>query len=258
MAGFPPAIAAHAAVGTPVADAQLPALGGGKARLLADADASVLVFFRTNQGRSVGALRELAQCRKTLEGKPARWVGVVPDTAAAKEVEAMVRDSGFSVPVLVDTGDAVYGSLGLALHPVVVIVGRDRKLAAFEPFQSVDFCAVVSARLRHALQEISDEELKAALSPPPAVQGGPGQVAKRYRSLAEALYKAGSHDKALENARKSVEQDPGVAASHALIGDILSAQGKCESAVASYAQALALDSANAAARQGSERCKAAR
>jgi len=253
-----PASAAHAALGTPVSNAEMPTADGGKARALQAVAANVLVFLRPNQERSLGALKELAQCQKAFADKSVRWAAVVSASVPVETAAAMVRDSGFAAPVLMDKGDELYGSLGIALHPVVVIVDKENKLAAFEPFRSVNYCSVVSAHLRYVLREISAEEMRSALDPPKAVEGGNGQVAKRYRAFAEALFKSGNLEKALENARKSVERDPTLAAGHALIGEILRAQGDCADALPAYDQALALDAGNASAKEGRERCKSAR
>lgn len=255
---FHAVLAAHAAIGTPVTNAQMPTLDGGKAFALRDVQANVLVFFRPNQERSLGALREIAQCQAGFAGKSVSWIAVVSDSAPAASVAAMLRDTGFAAPVLVDRGDALYGSLGLALHPVVVIVGRDHTLAAFEPFRSVDFCSVVSVRIRLLLHEITDDELRNALAPPKSSEGGDQQVARRYYALAQALFKVANYDKALENVRRSLDRDPLAAPAHALLGQILSAQGSCADAIPAFEQALAIDGASASARQGLERCKSAR
>jgi tetratricopeptide (TPR) repeat protein len=204
------------------------------------------------------ALRELSQCRAGLAARPVRWVGVVSDSVPAQSAQALVRDAGFDAPVLVDRGDELYGRLGVALHPVVVIVGRDRRLAAFEPFRSVDFCAVVTARVRHALGETGDAELQAALEPPQSKEGGDEQVAARFRALAQMQLKSGSPDKALDSIRRSLEKAPKVAAAHAVLGEVLAAQGRCADALPAFREALALDTANAAAKAGIERCAAAR
>lgn len=253
-----PARAAHAAVGTTVASAELPTLEGGKAPLTGGVDANVLVFFRPGQDRSVGALRELARCQKELAGKSVRWVGVVSGSTATPTAAALLQDSGLAAPLLVDQGDALYGSLGLDLHPVVVIVGRDQKLAAYEPFRALDYCPVISARIRHLLHEISDAELAAVLDPPKATQGGAEQVARRYRAFAETQFKNKDYDKALGSVRKSLERDPLLAPAHALLGQILQAQGNCVDALPAFKQALAIDAGNALALDGLEHCKPAR
>ena len=252
---FQPALAAHAAVGSPVASAELPTLDGGKAQIIGKVEANVLVFFRTDQPRSTGALRELARCQKDFAGKSVRWVAVVSGSASVPAVGALMRDTGFAAPVLVDNGDALYGSLGLDLHPVVVIVGRDQKLAAYEPFRALDYCAIISARIRHMLREISDSELAAVLDPPKATQGGNEQVARRYRAFAEAQFRDKSYDKALESVAKSLDKDPLLASAYALRGQILLAQGKCVEAALAFKQALALDATSTSPSDGLALCR---
>jgi len=254
LASLHAAWAVHAAIGTRVSNPQMPTLGGGSAPALGDGTVNVLVFFRPAQENSTNALRELAQCQTPFAGKPVRWAGVVSGSVPAAESAALARDSAFAGPVLVDEGDSFYASLGLALHPVVIIVDRKQALAAFEPYRSVNFCAVIAAQLRHALGEISEAELHAVLEPPAAQQRSNGQAAHNQRSLAEALYKAGNYDKAAVYARKSVAADPQYADAQALLGEILRAQGNCTEALAAYDAALALDSANAVAREGRARC----
>ncbi len=254
---FHPASAAHAAIGTPVTNVEMPTLDGGKSLALKDVEANVLVFFRPNQERSLGALRELAQCQTGFTGKSVHWMAVVSGSAATESVTAMLRDTGFTAPVLLDRGDELYGSLGLALHPVVVIIGRDQKLAAFEPFRSVDFCSVVGARIRSLLHEISDTELSNALAPPKSTQGGSEQVARRYRALAETLFKDKNYDKAIEYVRRSLDKDPLLAPAHTLLGQILNAQGNCKDAILAFQQALAIDAASTSASEGLAHCKPA-
>lgn len=61
----------------------------------------------------------------------------------------------------------------------------------------MNFCPIVTARIRHVLREITDAELQSVLAPPKAAEGGNGQAARRYRALAEALFKAKNYEKAL-------------------------------------------------------------
>jgi len=72
-----PVAAAHVPLGTPVSNKEMPLLAGGKAPLLQDVEANVLVFFRPNEEHSLGALRELVQCQVGLTGKSVNWMGVV-------------------------------------------------------------------------------------------------------------------------------------------------------------------------------------
>lgn len=255
---FHSASAAHAAVGTPVSNEEMSLLEGGKAFMLKDVDANVLVFFRANQPRSLAALRELAQCQAGFVGKSVHWMSVVSSSTPIESVLAVRRETGFTVPVLLDREDALYGSLGVAMHPVVVVIDRNKKLAAFEPFRAVDFCSVINARIRYLLHEISDADLDNALAPPKSSQGGNDQVARRYRALAEAQYNGKNYGKALENVRKSLARDSQLASAYALLGQIQLAQDNCAEAIPAFNQALAIDATIVLALEGLERCKSLR
>jgi len=248
--------AAHAQVGTPVPDLELATAHGGRAQLLGEGVLDVLVFFRAPHERSALALAELARCRQPLADKPARWVAVVPGSADVVRAQAMARQARLGVPVLVDEDDALHARLGVIQHPAVAIITKDRKLAAYEPYRSIDYCARVTARLRHALGELNDAELRSVLSPPRAVEGGDQQVARRYLALAQRLYRMGKYEKSLDSVRRSLGLDPGHAPAHALHGSILAAQRDCRGAAEAFRKALSIDPLNAPARQGLQRCGA--
>ena len=258
MAVFHAATAAHAQIGTAIPDLEMNQLGGGSTRLLANAAASVLVFFRPHQPNSLKALRELADCQKRFTGATTRWVAIVSSTAPPEAAASVVREAGINAPIVVDPDDSLYGALGVVLHPVVVIVDRDHRLAAFEPFRSVNLCAIVTARLRRVLGEITEAQMQHLLDPPKALNGGDTVTARRNLRLAESLFKAGNRDQALEALRRSLELERTSAPAHALLGEILAAQGKCADAVQAFGSALKLDPGNARAQQGIEGCRAAR
>lgn len=258
ISGFDPATAAHAQIGTSVADVELATLDGGRARLLADVAANVLVFFRPDQERSLKTLKDLAGCQKPFAGKSVRWIGVVSGAASRDDARAAVTEARLAMPFLVDEGDALYGSLGVALHPVVVVVGADRKLAAFEPFRAINYCLVITARIRRVLGEISDDEMQRLLAPPRTVDGGDAQAAARNLRLAQALFEAKRYDNALVSVRRSLEKDPALAGAHALMGEILARQGNCAEAVRAFAKAIEIDAGSVRAKEGLQQCERVR
>lgn len=249
---------AHAPLGTLVGNQEMQLIKGGKTALLPDFEANVLVFFRPNEDHSLAALKELMQCQAELTRKSVNWVGVVSSTAPAEGVTEMIRDSGWTLPVLIDRDNQLYGKLEMAQHPAVAIIDRDKKLAAFEPFRKINYCPVVTARIRLLLREITEADMEKVLSPPRATQGGNGQVARRYRAFAEHLFRDKRYDMALDNVRKSLDKDPQLAIAHELLGQILVAQDKCADAIPAFNQALAIDAGLASAKDGLERCKSAR
>ncbi|MBI5385151.1 MAG: tetratricopeptide repeat protein [Verrucomicrobia bacterium] len=241
---------AHAQVGSTIDNVEMPTLAGGKQFLLSNASANVFVFFKPGQEHSRTTLTQIAASAKDMATQSVHWVAIVSDRFLTPEVEALVQETGLTMPVLIDAGDTLYGKLGVALTPVAGITDKDHKLVAYQPFSKVNYVEVVRARVRHLLKEITDEQLQAVLQPPAATQGGAASVARRYLKLAEKLLQAKNHGKALESVRKSLENDPALAAAHTLLGQILLAQDKPDDARKAFARALELDPNDAKASEG--------
>ena len=211
----------HAQLGTPVQDVEMPTLAGGKDHLLTDAKVNVFIFFRPGQYYSRIALKKLAAVQRELAGKSIHWVAVVSDRAARADAEADVKAAGLAMPILIDVGDVLYGTLGVAQLPVTGMCDQQHRLVAYEPFKEVNYAAVVSARVRNLLNEISDEELAAELNPPAALTDTEDAAALRRLNLANKLLEAKNYDKALESVDVSIARSPSAAA-YALRGEILS------------------------------------
>ncbi|HET6922612.1 MAG TPA: hypothetical protein VFI16_05640 [Anaeromyxobacteraceae bacterium] len=260
LAWHPAAAAGELQVGDPVQNEELPTLEGGKATLLSKKSrANVFVFVRPGQERSADTLRQMAGCEKDLAGKAVYWVAVVSDAFPAEEVRTMVREAGVRMPVLVDRGDALYSRLGVRLHPVVGLVDSKHRLVAWQPYTRINYCEAIKARIRFLLGEIGEAELARVLDPPRATMPGadPSKVGMRDVNLGRRQLAMRLHDKALASARKALERDAGLAAAHALMGEVHAARGDCAAALEAFDEALALDPADAHALAGRKACGAA-
>ncbi|MBK9516412.1 MAG: hypothetical protein IPO09_03465 [Anaeromyxobacter sp.] len=247
---------AHAAVGTPVENLELRTIAGGKERLLSSkARANVLVFLRTGQERSSDALVQLAACEKLFAGRAVRWVGVVSSSEEPAAVQALVARTGVAMPVLVDQDDALYGALGIRLHPMVAFTDQRFKLAAVEMYRQIDYCEIIKGRIRLMLGEIDEAAFQAVLEPAKGTMPGddPRDVARRDVNLGRMLLKRKAYDKAQQSANKALERAP-IPAAHVLLGDVFAARGDCAQATRHYRQALTLDAADAAAQAGLAAC----
>jgi tetratricopeptide (TPR) repeat protein len=245
---------ANVAEGDPVPEATLPTLDGKKEPLLGKTDVSVFLFFRTGQEHSRATLEALAAAQKELAGKPVRWTAVISDRFAAAEVAAEVKASGFAGPVLVDAGDALYGTMGVAMHPCIGIAGKDHKLLFYQAFTKINYADVIRARVRFALGEISREEMQKVVEPPAATQGGEAQMVRRFFKLGERLYQAKDYAKALDSAKKCLEHDANAANCLGLRAAALAAQGNCAEARKSAEKSLAADPKDALAAEAKAAC----
>lgn len=236
------AAAAQPPPGTIIEQAELATAQGGQATLLGkDALASVIVFFRTNQEHSRETLKMMAECEREMAGKPVHWVGVVSDSIPRADVLALIQETGLKSPVLIDKGDALYGALHIKLHPVVLLVGKDKKLHSVEPFRKINYCAEVRAQLQRLMGEISQEQLEAVLKPAESVVGGDKSKASRELKMAQKRLEIESWDKAIESAKKALALDASLAGAQVVIGKALAKKGDCKGAREAFAAALKLD-----------------
>ena len=148
-----------------IADRTMATLDGRRAPLLAAGKVNVFVFVRTGHDHSESALRQLAQLEREVAGKPVRLAVVVSGGEIPREVARLVRETGLHAPVLVDSDDALYGELGVAMYPSAGIVGRDRKLTGFQPFRKVNYLDAMRGRVQFALGEIDEAALAKILDP---------------------------------------------------------------------------------------------
>jgi hypothetical protein len=233
-----PAAFRDAAIGDPVKNRRMPSLDGRTEPLLGSARANVVVFFRAGQDHSASALRQLAQLEAELAPKGVRFVGVVSSSDARDEVRAMVREAGTRMTVLVDEADALYGELGVSLHPSIAIVDARGRLAGYQPFRKLNLLDATRGRIQLALGEIGEAQLAVILDPPAA----PVKANRAHArvKLARTLLQVGSVDAAVESARAGVALDPELA-------DALARAGKCDEAEREAALARKLDGAVALA-----------
>jgi hypothetical protein len=163
------AATSRVAVGEVVQTAQLETLDGPQARGSSrESGASVLVFFRPGHDYSLELLQQLAQCTQDLAGKAVRFAAVVSSTWPVEQVRESVAAAGARMPVFVDAGDELYGRLGIQVHPAIVVLDEHQRFVAQEPWRKVNFCDRVRSKIRFALHEIDDAEVRRTEDPFPA------------------------------------------------------------------------------------------
>jgi predicted Zn-dependent protease len=229
------------ALGDLVKNRRMPTLEGRTEALLGSARANVFVFFRAGHEHSASALAQLAKLEAELAGKPVRFVGIVSASDPREEVRAMVRAAGLRMPVLLDEGDALYGELGVTLHPSVGITDERHRLVGYQPFRKVNLQDALRGRIQLALGEIGEAQLAAILDPPAAPMTV-NRAAARV-NLARKLLAMGSVVAAIDSARAAVKLDPTYADAHAVLAEALARAGQCPEADREAAEARRLDGA---------------
>ena len=257
FAAVHPSAQARAEPGTQLEDVELRTLEGGKERLLSrKVKANVFVFFRTNQERSLDALKQMAACEKELAGKSIHWAAVVSSTEPPADVKAAVTESGIRMPVLVDEGDALYARLGIRLHPMVGIADSRLALMALEPYRQIEYCDVIKARIKVLLGELDQAALDKVLNPEksPLPGADPMKKAMRDVNMARRLLEIGQYAESVKFAQRALAVAP-VSQAYTVMGKAYAKQGNCAEATKAFEQALKLDPKDADAEAGKGSCR---
>lgn len=217
-----------APLGTAIRQRTMPVLDGRRASLLADGKVSVFVFIRSAQENTELAMRQLARLEVELAAKPVRFVAIVAESDR-EEIRSVVNATGVRMPVLVDEADALYGELGVALHPCAGIVGKDHRLTGYQPFRKINFLDAMRGQIQVALGELDAAGLARVLDPGVQVAPSGGRSRARLR-LARTLLSVGSVDAAIESARAGVALEPDLADGHQLLAEALAKRGSCDEA----------------------------
>lgn len=244
----------NVAIGDRLENPRLPQLGGGNAELLSrSSTVSLFVFFRPEQDHSLDTLKALVGLQKEFAGKSVRVVAVVSDSWPADQVKATVAEAGFTAPVLVDVNDALYGALGVRLHPVVGLADKSQKLVAYEHFRQINYREIIRGRIQVMLGESTEADMAKVLEPDKATTGSPQAEARRHFNLARMLWKRKNAEKALLSVRRSLAIVR-TAPAYALQGEITAAGGDCKAARPLFEQALKIDPTEPVAIQGLKGC----
>jgi tetratricopeptide (TPR) repeat protein len=245
---------ANVAIGSRLANPRLPRLGGGSAELLSPSSAvSLFVFFRPEQDHSLDTLKALAGLQREFAGKPVRMVAVVSGDWPEATVKATVDAAGFTAPVLVDIDDALYGALGVQLHPVVGLADKNLRLVAYEHFREINYTEIIRGRIRVTLGEATGADMARVLEPDKATEVTPQGLARRHFNLARKLWDRKNAAKALEALGRSLAVLP-TAPAYALQGEITAAGGDCHAARLLFEQALTIDPTEPVAIRGLKGC----
>ncbi len=229
------------ALGTAIKNRKMPTLEGRTETLFGNAKANVFVFFRSGQDHSEQALRQLAALEKEFAAKPVRFVGIVSSEDARDLVAAVVKDAAVRMPILVDDKDALYGELGVVLHPSIGIADAQYRLVAYQPYRKLNLLDLLRGRIQLVLGEITQAQMDAIVEPPAAPVAVNRALARV--NLAKKLLAAGAVDAAIQSARAAVALEPAHAENHAVLADMLARGGQCAESAAEATAARKLDPA---------------
>jgi tetratricopeptide (TPR) repeat protein len=246
---------ANVDVGSTLPNPSLDGLDGIERPLVDRKRVTVFLFFDPQQDHSIEVLSALAELQRDLEDADVRWVGVVSDRFSPENAVSALNESGARLETVIDSGDRLYGELGVRLYPTLGIADAGATLRAYLPYSKINYMSTLEAHLLHTLGRIDDAELDRAMHPTAIDISSSEAEVGRTLKLARMLWANGKKDKALTMAREAAEKAPDLAEPHALVGVFLVEDGRCEEARASLDQALEIDPDHPEAKEALLECQ---
>lgn len=232
---------ANVDVGSTLPNSSLEGLDGIRRSLVDPQRVTVFLFFDPQQDRSIEVLGALAELQQDLDDADVRWVGVVSDRFSPERALSALDNSGARLETVIDSGDRLYGNLGVRLYPTLGIADAGATLRAYIPYAKVNYMSTLEAHLLHTLGRIDDAELDRATHPTAIDISSTEAEIGRTLKLARMLWANGKKDKALTMAREAADKAPGLAEPYALVGIFLVEDSRCEEARTSLDKALEID-----------------
>lgn len=245
---------AYVDIGSPVPNPSLTGLDDVERSLVHSEGVTAFLFFDPQQDHSLEVLRSVAGLQSEMKDDDIHWVGVVSDRFPPETVASVLAGSGVSLETVIDSGDRLYGDLGVRLYPTIGIADSGGTLRAYLPYAKINYMGALEAHLRHALDQIDDEALDLALHPTSADVSSKEADAGRLLKFARMLWDREKRDKALAKAQEAVEAAPDLADPHAMVGFFQVEMGNCEEGRAHLKRALDIDPGHPEALAALTRC----
>lgn len=232
--------------GDPVPALSFSKIGGGPSVDLNSLKGSpvAIVFWgadiETKRERSLKTLRAMEEIMPFLEQ---RGVRVLPVNAQEDPMEVMleVADSlGAGMPMYMDENGRAYSVLGIFVVPSILLVDREGKVAAGLGY-SHDFRERVQGEIEIMLGEKTREQVERELRPEMKEKSAGEKQAGRHLNMAMVMVKRGQMESAINELKKALEIDPGLAEAHGRLGCLYLEQGRMEEAKAALDKSYAID-----------------
>jgi len=250
---FPCNIASAVSISTgeQAPDFTLPSIDGSLVSL-SDYNGSivVLIYFRSDQKRSIIALEEINTIRAQYADKDLHFLGINAETEKRDEILTLMNEIDINFPVLLDLDRDVYGSYGIRVYPTTLIIDREGKVASAIPGHALSYKVRLDGTLQYVLGEIDEAQLQNIISPKKKERDVTALFADRKYNLALKFTEMRLFDQAIEFAKQAIEAKSEIAKSHILLGYLYLDEREAEKAVTQFEKAVNIDPSSNDAKTG--------
>jgi tetratricopeptide (TPR) repeat protein len=201
---------------------------------------AVVIFWRTGQERSLLALEDAMDILKKHKGKDVQVLSIIQDSDSKEEALKVFKEKKIDYPLLIDKDRQIYGQYGIRVFPTTIIIDRQGKLVFDIPSHPLTYKTKLKGYIQKTLGEISESELKDAITPHKEAKDKTFLEALRLYNLSLKFTESRMFDQAITAALKSVDANPEMVKSHILLGFLYLETEEEDKAFESFNKALAI------------------
>ncbi|KPK30587.1 MAG: hypothetical protein AMK70_13845, partial [Nitrospira bacterium SG8_35_1] len=166
---------------------------------------TVIIFWRTDQKRSLLALQDAQNILGNLKGKDVSVISVIGEKETMDEAKKILADNSMDFPLLIDSDRQMYGDYGIRVFPTTMVIDKEGLLVDSIPSRPASYRLKLNGYIRKALGEIDEAGLDSLLHPQKEVTDGDMLEATRLYNLSLKFVDMRMYDQAIESAANSIK-----------------------------------------------------
>lgn len=201
----------------------------------------VIIFWRTEQERSLLALQDAKDILEKYKSKGMEIISVIEESDNKEEALMIFKNNGIDYPLLIDTERRIYSDYGVRVFPTTVIIDKQGLIAYDIPSHPLTYKTKLRGYIKKAFGEIDESELEEVLSPHKEEKDKSFLEASRLYNLALKFTESRMLDAAIDTAIKSVNANPDMIESRILLGYLYLETKEADKALDAFNKAMELD-----------------
>jgi tetratricopeptide (TPR) repeat protein len=201
----------------------------------------VIIFWRTDQERSILALQDAKEILDKYKSKGIEVVSIMEESDNKEEALMIFKNKEIAFPLLIDTDRKIYSDYGVRVFPTTVIMDIQGLVAYDIPSHPLTYKTKLRGYIKKILGEINESELEETLSPHREEKDKASMEASRLYNLALKFTESRIFDTAIDMAVKSVNASPEMVESRILLGFLYLETKEADKALEAFNKAVELD-----------------
>ncbi len=229
-------------IGKPAPAFSLPSTNGKKVSLNQYKDSVViLIYWRSNQRRSLMALKDGQDILDQFEDKGVQVIGLMADTSHSDTVRDSLKKNNIDFTMLLDSERQVFGDYGIYVYPSTVLIDKQGKVAYTLAGHALTYKKTLEGHIQYILGEIDEKTLHQGVSRLNEISGKSLVKAHSEYNLALRFIESHLLNLAKDAAKRAIKAKADIAEPHILLGFLYLEDNEADMAYNEFEVSLKLD-----------------